>query len=577
MRRGGFSLIEAIIGTALMLVVFVSIFGVFNMGIKLVGKSKAKAGATALAQEQMEMIRNLPYDGVATLGGIPAGNIPQTETIILNGIEYTRRTLIRYVDDPKDGIGALDENGLTADYKVIKSELSWQGASEPIIFVSNIIPKGIETVAGGGTLVIDVFDASVQPVVSAKVYVENASTSPAVSVDYYTNSEGRVMVPGAPAASSYEITVSKENYSTAKTYDAASPNVNPSPGHLTIIEGETTEASFVIDRVSAETVRTLEPIKGFVWQDFFDDWSKISSSSNIAISGGQAMLAEESTSTYYVSGYLISSDFGGYENLVNWSEFSWNDSRLASTSVSYQIMHYQDSNLVLVPDSDLPGNAAGFESSSLDLSGLNIANYPVLKLRANLITEDFGATPSVLDWQLTWNAGPITLPNIAFNMKGQKTIGAGADGSPIYKYSQNLFTNSGGQLEINNLEFDAYNIIVDGIATGWDVSESCPFQPNNILPNINSAVDLYLVSHSNNTLLIGVRDAAGAMINEAGARLYRIGYDENQTTSSCGQSFFTPLSAGTYSLSVSKAGFENFTGTVDVTDQIKLEVIMNPL
>ena len=63
-NRRGFSLIESLIGTALMLVVFVSIFGVFNLGIKLVGKSKAKAGAVALGQERMEMVRNLSYDNV---------------------------------------------------------------------------------------------------------------------------------------------------------------------------------------------------------------------------------------------------------------------------------------------------------------------------------------------------------------------------------------------------------------------------------------------------------------------------------------------------------------------------------
>ncbi|HDO23686.1 MAG TPA: hypothetical protein ENG99_00520, partial [bacterium] len=158
MRRGGFSLIETLIGTALMLVVFVSIFGVFNMGIKIVGKSKAKAGAIALATERMELIRNLPYKDVGTAGGLVPGNIPQTESIVLNGINYTRSVFVQYVDDPKDGIGANDENGVTADYKIARVEVNWPGAASPVIFVSNIIPKGIETVAGGGTLKLNVFD-----------------------------------------------------------------------------------------------------------------------------------------------------------------------------------------------------------------------------------------------------------------------------------------------------------------------------------------------------------------------------------------------------------------------------------
>ncbi len=577
MRRGGFSLIETLIGTALMLVVFVSIFGVFNMGIKIVGKSKAKAGAIALATERMELIRNLPYKDVGTAGGLVPGNIPQTESIVLNGINYTRSVFVQYVDDPKDGLDANDENGVTADYKIARVEVNWPGAASPVIFVSNIIPKGIETVAGGGTLKLNVFDASALPVASAQVHIENPNTDPPVSTDVFTNSQGKLIFPGVATSSGYEITVTKDGYSAAQTYGADSYNVNPDPGHLTILEGKTTEASFVIDKLSVKTIRTWKPVGGFTWYDYFDDWNKVSTSSNISISGGRAALAEQATSSYFSSGFLMSLDLGGISNLVNWGEFSWNDNEPASTTIKYQVMHYQGSGLEPVPDSDLPGNEAGFENSPIDLTGLSTSTYPTLRLMADFSTDNTSSTPALLDWKITWNAGPDPLPNIPFHMRGEKTIGTDASGDAIYKYSKDLSTGAGGQLGINNLEFDVYNISIDGISTGYDISESCPFQPVNILPDTTNTTDLYLVPHADNTLLVGVETGSGGMLEDANVRLYKTGYNESKTASACGQAFFTPLSSGSYSMEVSKNGYETSTSTLSISGQKTLEVILNEL
>lgn len=578
MKHSGFSLIESLIGTALMLLVFVSIFGVFNMGIKIVGKSKAKAGAIALTTERMELIRNLPYSEVGTLGGLVPGDIPQTESIVLNGIDYTRSVFVQYVDDPKDGLGADDENGITADYKVARVEVNWAGAANPVVFVSNIIPKGIETLAGGGTLKLNVFDASALPVASAQAHIENPNTDPPVSTDVFTNSQGKLIFPGVATSSGYEITITKDGYSSAQTYGADSYNVNPNPAHLTILEGKTTEASFVIDKVSVKTVRTWKPVSGFTWYDSFDDWNKVSTSSNISISAGRATLAEEATSSYFAAGFLMSSDMGGISNLVNWGEFSWNDNEPASTTVKYQIYYYDIlSNLVPVPDSDLPGNESGFENSPVDLTSLSTSTYPTLRLEANLSTADASSTPALLDWRFTWNAGPDPLPDIPFHMQGEKTIGSDAGGDPIYKYSKDLSTGAGGQLEINNLEFDVYGITIDSVSTGYDISESCPFQPVNILPDTTNTIDLYLVPHADNTFLTEVEAGSGGMLEGASVRLYNAGYDETRTTSACGQTFFTPLSSGAYSMEVSKNGYETATSTLDISGQKTLKIILNEL
>ena len=95
------TLVEVILASALLLLVFGGIMSAFQTITTLIGSSKAQAGAVALANERMEYIRSLSYDSVGTVSGIPNGPIPQTRTKSLNGITYTERVLIGYIDDPK--------------------------------------------------------------------------------------------------------------------------------------------------------------------------------------------------------------------------------------------------------------------------------------------------------------------------------------------------------------------------------------------------------------------------------------------------------------------------------------------
>src|SRR3990167_4550093 len=121
----GATLLDAVVGTALMLIVFIGIVGAFRLTVMVVSNNKARAGAVALANERLEYIRSLSYSAIGTAGGIPAGTIPQTETVSLNDVNYTRRTFVSYEDDPGDGTGGADSNGIIIDYKAAKVAVSW--------------------------------------------------------------------------------------------------------------------------------------------------------------------------------------------------------------------------------------------------------------------------------------------------------------------------------------------------------------------------------------------------------------------------------------------------------------------
>lgn len=142
----GSTLLDVVVGTAILLTVFVGFFGVLQLGTRLATDNKSRTGALALALERIEFIRSLDYASVGTSGGDPLGTLAQNEAIVLNGISYNRRTHIVWIDDPKDGTGGSDSNGVTNDYKRVKIEVTWQGQTgqRSSSIVSDVTPPGIE-------------------------------------------------------------------------------------------------------------------------------------------------------------------------------------------------------------------------------------------------------------------------------------------------------------------------------------------------------------------------------------------------------------------------------------------------
>ncbi|PIT91162.1 hypothetical protein COU17_01825 [Candidatus Kaiserbacteria bacterium CG10_big_fil_rev_8_21_14_0_10_49_17] len=579
----GASLIDVLVGISLMLIVFLGIFGAFQLAIELVTSNKAKTGALALANERLEYIRALSYGDVGTVGGIPSGALVQEEEILLNQTTYTRRTFVQYVDAPEDGEGTADENGITADYKKAKVEVLWEsrGSLRLVSLVTTIVPAGIETLDGGGTLALTVFDALGVPIPSAEVTIVNNETDPVIDVSTFTNTDGKVFFPGSPEAASYEIFVTKNGMSTAKTYSATPENPNPSPGHLTVLEGQTTSASFAIDTFGTITVRTWEPIGEGVWQDTFDTSSKISQSYTVVVADG-ALTLLDSGSGYPSEGSVYSLDISPLY-LAGWGEARFADETPQSTDILYRLYYIDsESGVTAVPDGALPGNASGFTTSPIDLSHLSVEEYPSLELVGFLTSSDASSTPEILDWEITYSVGPTPLPNIDFSLTGSKTIGADGSGSPIYKTATAHATGPTGSETVESVEWDSYTVDIDGIATGYDIAESCTPQPLSLEPGENASIDLYLQADSDHSLLVDVTDSEGALLPQATVELSRNLFSESETTSACGQVFFSDLSEGTvasgnpYTLTVTLTGYQQeVISSVDISGASRISVSLS--
>lgn len=253
-----FSLLEVIFTVAILLIGSIAVLNLFNLIIKMNWENKARVGATQLANKKIEIARNLPYDDVGTVGGVVAGTIPENETVILNGIEYNVYTNVVYVDDPFDGTWESDPvDTLTNDYKRVLIRVSWDSrfSNSPVEFYTDIAPNGVESNLGGGTIVLNVFDANGLPVAEANIYIYNPEVNPIVDMNTFTNDQGQLVLPGAlEATESYEITITKSGYSTDRTYAATIDLPSPDKPHLTVFEGKTTSASFSIDKTADMTI-----------------------------------------------------------------------------------------------------------------------------------------------------------------------------------------------------------------------------------------------------------------------------------------------------------------------------------
>ena len=253
-QTSGQTYIDILIAVGILMILSGALFTLVTSSLEMISFTRARITARHLAQEKIELIRNLPYAEVGTTGGIPMGPLLQNEAVFRNGLNYTVYISIVYIDDPFDRLAPADL--LPTDYKRVRVDVSWEGLAtsgkNPITLITDIAPKGVETETGGGTLSILVFDASGEPVPQAIVNINALETG--VNLTQETNDDGRVILPGTPSCvACYQVIVSKEGFSSEKTYSTEEV-ANPHKPFQTVLESEFTEVSFAIDKTSTLVV-----------------------------------------------------------------------------------------------------------------------------------------------------------------------------------------------------------------------------------------------------------------------------------------------------------------------------------
>lgn len=569
-KNRGFTLIEVLVATFLISIIFLGIFGGFQLAIKVVAQSRVRMHAVYLASQRIEEIRSLPFSQIQT----------GESAVSIGGALYYVQTLVEEIDDCADGtIEGFDCSGFAVlpdtapnDYKRVKVRVSWQEYwGGEMSLSTNVAAKGLETGEGKGALRIAVSDSFGQPLEiltadqlppcpanAIRITNQNTGLDQCYGTDINNPGVRLLILNVSVSPDDYKIIINKEGYGSEQTFrtgDIYNSKViaNPLRKNPTLSQGQLYPITFIIDKLSNFNIFTLAPWGGDSFFDTFWDESKVSEINNLFITNQTVILSTSSPGIYFDSGYLFS-DPVSPSQITEWHQLSWSDFEEMGTDIGYQIFYATSSTWKLVPESDLPGNAAGFDSSPVDLSGLNPNKFSGLKIKTNFWTNDLSKTPILYDWRLSWKDSQATaIANVSFWLRGNKTVGTDQAEQPIYKYLANSNTDFSGQKQLLNLEADNYlffNFEKNGGAL--DLNTALSLMPVNLLPGTTTAVYLYL--EAENSLLVKVEDASSTQpVFGATVELSRStsGYFQSQTTDQQGETLFIPLSpASDYSLKV---------------------------
>jgi prepilin-type N-terminal cleavage/methylation domain-containing protein len=240
-RESGFTLVELAVTLVVIAIVTLSLFGLFTSLVRSTIIAKRQAVASALATNQMEYLKSLPYDNLAVAGGsiYATSPIPATTTKKINGVTYTIKTSINYVDDAYDGCanypdqatkqlycrnyppptGSPSPDTNPQDYKIAHVTVTDKSNLQLAQVDTQISARVAETASTTGALFVTIIDTNGNKVSGATVSVSNTTITPAANVSDTTDNNGIAIFYGLPpdSGTDYHITASKSSYSTLTT------------------------------------------------------------------------------------------------------------------------------------------------------------------------------------------------------------------------------------------------------------------------------------------------------------------------------------------------------------------------
>ncbi|NDB60025.1 prepilin-type N-terminal cleavage/methylation domain-containing protein [bacterium] len=593
LNRRGFTLVETIVGVAVFVIVANASYQAYISLFKIINQNQYKIAALNLANEQFEIIRNLPYSDVGVTGSIPNGKIPHTQTLVRSNITFTVTMTIRNIDLPFDGqIGSTTNDLSPADNKVVEVEVACStcGNFTSITLTTNVAPKNLETASTNGALVIKVFDSNGVPVSDASVHVVNSQITPNIVIDDVTNVDGVLQIVDAPpGVDAYQITVTKNGYSTDKTYTpGANGNPTPTKPHATVILQQLTQVSFAIDRLSTLSFSSVKL-----------DCTPVANI-NFNLKGGKTT----GPSVYKYSKSLTTDSSGSYSS----STMEWDTYTVTGTDGSYDIIGINPLNPIsLIANSTQsvqlvvsPRNEKSLLVTVKDsATQLPITDAVVRVTRNSYDTSkttgrgsinqtdwsDGGAQDLYVDQQKYFSDdgnietgspnGEIKLRNVFgnYNSSGILESSTFDTGSPSNFYSL-TWTPTDQPLSAgsDSVRFQFATNLNVSTTTTWDykgpdgTTGTYYTNPNSTISNVHNG-DRYA---RYKVYLASISSTSTPNISD-------ISFTETTQCTPPGQVVFAGLSEGTYQVEVSKVGYNTSTTNVDVDTAFEeQEVLLSP-
>lgn len=255
------SLVDILVGTFLVSLIFVGLFGAFQLGFRVLRETEARVVAANMGKARIEEIRNLPYGDIGTVGAdlpFAEGTLEEEKTVERNSVSYTLETRVKYVVDGTDGLGS-PEDECPNDYKKVQVDVSWSGFfGGSTTLLTNVAPEDLaeECVQTGGVIGVRVFDSRGEMVSSPLIEVFDLATGDLV--DSATPDGGEHYFPLSPAT--YKVKVSKSGFGVSRTYGEEEVS-HPAKPHVILADKEVEEISFSIDTLSSFSVDTISEVE----------------------------------------------------------------------------------------------------------------------------------------------------------------------------------------------------------------------------------------------------------------------------------------------------------------------------
>ena len=562
--NSGFTIIETLIALAIFLIISYYAYSTANGLYEIVAKNQWRADAIAAVENEIEIVRNLAYSDIGISGGYPTGQLLGQKTVSIGGTNFVISTTVRNIDDPFDGVAGGNPNDTApADYKLVEFEVNCPTCANFAAFkiTTTAAPKNLETATRNGSLFINVFDANGQPISQANVSIVNNELNPTISISDQTNNDGVLQLVDIPTSTvAYKITVSKNGYSSERTYSSSEiNNATPAKPHSTVVEQEVTAISFSIDKTSSLNFTSADSLcQPISYVDYL-------------LSGTKLLGSNPDVLKYSASSTTGSSGIKTISNL------EWDTYDLTNLDADYEIIGtLPDLPLTINPDTSnsLKWIMSAKQPQTLFINIKDENNQPLSGASVNLTKSSFDKTlitGRYLFSQTAWfNQYSSQSGNIEDNSP---------DGEIKLKLIDNKYPTSTAEWLISNT-FDLGTSNVSFYNISWQPenqlaaagNESLKIQiasnndnntwnwsgPDGAENSYYTTSDSQIYSGHNNKRYFRYKIFMQTVDENSTPSLNEIKIDFNSSCVSGGQTFFNNLSSGVYNLTITKSGYQTY-------------------
>ncbi len=140
----GFTFVEVVIAIAILILFTVGVYRGYRAVYDALAAAHHKALAVDLVNERFEIIKNLPYASVGTVGGVPVGVITPVQNTTRDNVAFRITTAIVNVDDPFDGVAPAD--AFPRDYKLVELKVECVTCRmSPVTITGRVAPTNLES------------------------------------------------------------------------------------------------------------------------------------------------------------------------------------------------------------------------------------------------------------------------------------------------------------------------------------------------------------------------------------------------------------------------------------------------